>query len=86
MMNRLKSSMLRDKAKELIYSNDEIMHAIYGICYVTSGGNLVEQLADTEKEIRLFKSNDDFNDCVDKIHLAYSNCEYVNIYSVHRAM
>ena len=86
MLNRVKTARIKDIAKETIYSNSEYLHAIYGLCYLTEAGNIVEELADNKSEIRFYTSDNSFNESVDKIHHRYESigCEYINIYSVHK--
>lgn len=85
MRNRVKTARIRMEAKESMYSKAGCKHAIYGLCYSTALGNIVEELADNVDEVRYFYDEKSFNICVDNIHLRYMDCENLNIYAVHRA-
>lgn len=87
MINRIKNKYLKDQTKSLMNSMKGCKHAIYGLCYYTPEGNIVEEIADNAQEARYFYDDQSFNQCIDIIHQRYDNCgcEYLNIYCVHKA-
>ena len=46
MINRIKNKYLKDQTKSLMNSMKGCKHAIYGLCYYTPEGNIVEEIAD----------------------------------------
>ena len=87
MINRIKNRQLREETKNLLYSLKDCKHAIYGLCYATPNGNIIEQLADCAQEARFFYDESSFNQCIDVIYSRYKGCgcNHLNIYCVHRA-
>ena len=88
MINRLKTSRLRNETKEAMNSKEGCKHAIFGLCYVTQLGNVVEELADNLNEVKYFYDEESFIRCVDFLHLQYQTfgCTDLNIYAVHRQL
>ena len=86
MINRVKSARLRREAKEAMNSKTGCVHAIYGLCYSTELGNIVEELADDIDEVKYFYDDRSFNNCIDALHNRYMacGCTGLSIYSVHR--
>lgn len=87
MINRVKNRYLKAGTKSLLYSLRGCKHAIYGICYSTPKGHIVEELADNPHEAKFFYDEVSFNNCIDAIYTKYNSCGCynLNIYCVHRA-
>ena len=64
-------------AREMIYNNSQ--HAIYGVSYVNTHGNVVEELAETPSKIKYFYSDDSYTNCVNAIQQCYDDANVLNI-------
>ena len=51
--NRHSIRVRKYAAREMIYNNSQ--HAIYGVSYVNTHGNVVEELAETPSKIKLLQ-------------------------------
>lgn len=86
MINRVRNRKLKEIAKSTMNSLTGCTHVIYGLCYVTPGGNIVEEVADNSSEMNYFYDETSFHECIDAIHTKYEDygCKHLNIYAVHR--
>lgn len=80
MINNRESIRVRKyAAREMIYNNSQ--HAIYGVSYVNSHGNIVEELAETPSKIKYFYTYNSYIKCVNAIQQRYNNA---SVLAVHR--
>ena len=66
----------------LLFNNFE--HAIYGVSYVNDQGCIIEEFAKEAKDIKYFRDDYSFLNCVESIEDKYKNKDCLNIYSVHK--
>ncbi len=83
MINRPRSIQVRKYARREMLSNSS-KHAIYGIAYMNDSGRIIEELAETPKDIQYFYTDDSFNACVCTLYERYSSAKEINVYAVHR--
>lgn len=77
--NRHSIRVRKYAAREMIYNNSQ--HAIYGVSYVNTHGNVVKELAETPSKIKYFYSDDSYTNCVNAIQQCYDDA---NVLAVHR--
>ena len=80
MINNRQSIRVRKyAAREMIHHNSQ--HAIYGVSYINTHGNVVEELAETPSKIKYFYSDNSYTHCVNAIQQRYDDA---NVLAVHR--
>ena len=80
MINNRQSIRVRKyAAREMIYNNSQ--HAIYGVSYANTNGNVVEELAETPSKIKYCYSVNSYTNCVNAIQQRYDDA---NVLAVHR--
>ena len=84
MINRSRTLSVKNYAKESMMSQAGCHHAVYGYCYATSLGQIVERLADKPEKIRYFYNDLTYGKYVDFLERRYDSCDSLNIYAVHR--
>lgn len=84
MINRARTLSVKKQAQEHMMAFEGCKHAIYGVCYVTEQGQIIEELATSINDIKYFYTEDSFEIFVDSLERKYADCDALNIYAVHR--